>query len=70
MQTTFITKLGYMTYKYYLQQPKQAIENNLIKKNNQNPNLIKLFIRFPQPVIRYTLLRFWGFHHDGPNGED
>ena len=32
MQITFSTKLHNMTYKHYLQQPRQAIENNLIKK--------------------------------------
>ena len=63
MQITFITKLDNMTYKHYLQQPRQAIENNLIKKLNQNPNLLKLFNTFPQPVYRYTLLKYWGFHH-------
>ena len=70
MQITFITKLENMTLNHYLQQPRRAIENNLIKKYNENPNPIKLFNRFPQPVIRYTLLRYWGFHHDDPNGED
>ena len=50
MQISFITKFDDMTYKHYLQQPRQAIENNL-KKIIQNPNLIKLFIRFSQPVI-------------------
>ena len=57
MQITFITKLDNMTYKHYLQQPRQAFKNNLFKKFNQNPNLIILFSRFSQPVIRYTLLR-------------
>ena len=32
MQITFFTKLDNMTYNHYLQQPRQAIENNLIKK--------------------------------------
>ena len=32
MQITFVTKLDNMTYNYYLQQPRQAIENNLFKK--------------------------------------
>ena len=63
MQITFITKLDNMTYKHYLQQPKQAIESNFIKKINQNPNLIKLFNSFPQLVFRYTLLKYWGFYH-------
>ena len=67
MQITFNTMLDNVTYKHYRQQPRQAIENNLIKKINQNPNLINLLNRFPQPVIRYTLVRYWGFHHDGPN---
>ena len=70
MQITFITKLDNMTYRHYLQQPRQAIENNLIKKINQNPNLINLFNRFPLPVFRYTLLKYWGFHCNDPNGED
>ena len=68
MQITFIFKLDNMTYKHYLQQPRQAIENNLFKKINQNTNLIKLFNSSPQPVFRYTLLKYWGFHHD-LNGE-
>ena len=63
MQITFSTKLDNMTYKHYIQQPRQAIENNLIKKINLNPNLIKLF-NFPQPVVGYILLKYWGFHHD------
>ena len=54
MQITFITKLVNMTYKHYLQQHRQAIENNLIKKTNQNPSLIKVFNSVPQPVHRYT----------------
>ena len=41
MQITFITKLDNMTYKHYLQQPRQAIENNLLKEISQNPNLKK-----------------------------
>ena len=69
MQITFITNLDNMAYKHYLQQPRQAIENNLLKKINQNPNLIKLFNSFPQPVFRQTLLKYWGFHYD-VNGED
>ena len=32
MQITFTTKLDNMTYNHYLQQPRQAIENNLNKK--------------------------------------
>ena len=59
-----------MTYKHYLQQLRQAIENNLKKKLDQNPNLIKLFDSFPQPVSRYILLKYWGFHHKGLNGGD
>ena len=64
MQITFITKLDNVTYKHYLQKPRQAIENNHIKKINQNPNLIKSFNSFPQPVFRYTSLKYWGFHHE------
>ena len=64
MQITFITKLDNMTYKHYLQQPRQAIENNLIKKVNQNPNLKKLLNNFPQLVFRNTSLKYWAFHHD------
>ena len=64
MQITFTTKLDNITYKHYLQQPRQAIENNLIEKINQNPNLIKIFNSFSQPVHRHTLLKYWGFHHD------
>ena len=52
MQITFITKLDSMTYKHYLQQPRQAIENNPIKKLNQNPSLLKLIISFTRPVFR------------------
>ena len=54
MQITFFTKIVNMTYKHYLQQPRQTIENNRIKKTNQNPSLMKLFNSFPQPVHRYT----------------
>ena len=64
MQITFITRLGNMTHKHFLQQPRQAIEYNLMKTFNQNPNLIKLFDSFPQPVFRYTSLKCWGFLHD------
>ena len=69
MQITFITKLDNITYRHYLQQPRQGIENNLIKKFNQKPNLLKLFYRFPQPVFGYTVLKYWEFRHD-LNGED
>ena len=69
MQITFITKLDNMRNKHYLQQPRQVIENNLFKKIHQNPNLLKMFNSFPQPVFSYTLLKYWGFHHD-LNGED
>ena len=53
-----------MTQKHYPQQPKHAIENNLIKKFHQNPNLLKLVNTFPEPVFRYTLLKYWGFSHE------
>ena len=69
MQITFITKLDNMTYEHYIQQPRQAIENNLIKKLDQNPSPVKLFSSFAQPVFRYTFLKYWGFRHD-LNGED
>ena len=69
MQITFITKLDNMTYKHYLQQSRQAIENNLLKQINQNPNIINLFNSFPQHVFRQTLLEYRGFHND-VNGED
>ena len=42
MQVTFITKLDNMTYKHYLQQPRQAIENNLIKKNYSKSKSLKI----------------------------
>ena len=58
MQITFFTKLDNMTNKHYLQQPRQAIENNLIKKINRNPNLISLFNSFPQPDFRFTLMKY------------
>ena len=70
MQITFITKLDNMTYRHYLQQPRPAIVNNLVKKINQNPNLINLFNNIPYPVFEYILLRHWGFHHEGTYDED
>ena len=63
MQITFNNKLDNMTYKHYLQQPRQAIENNLVKKINPNPILLDFFNTFPQTVCRYTFLKNWGFHH-------
>ena len=69
MQITFVTKLDNMTNKHYLQQPRQAIENNLIKKTNRNPNLIILFNSFSQPDFRFTLMKYWRVHHD-INGRD
>ena len=53
MQITFNSKLDNVTYKHYLQQPRQAIETNLIKKFiNQNSDLLKICNSFPQPVFR------------------
>ena len=63
MQITFTTKLNEMTYKHYLQQLRQAIENRFIEKIIQNPNPIKLSNSFPQPVFKNILLKYWGVHH-------
>ena len=70
MRIIFTTKLDNMTYRRFLQQPKPAIVNSIIKKIIQNTNLIKEFDNIPTPVFIYILLRYWGFYHEGPFSEN
>ena len=51
MNITFKTNFRSMTYKNYIQQPKQMVELALIKKLATNPELIKNLDRFPHPLI-------------------
>ena len=41
MKITFTTLRIYMTYEYYLKQPKSMLQWNIIKKLARNPNIIK-----------------------------
>ena len=50
MQITFITKLDNMTTKRYIQQPRQAIESNLIKKINQNSKYLIVLLNLSLDV--------------------
>ena len=56
MKIVFFTNLQNQSYKHYLQEPKQTIEWCLIKKINQNPNLVKMFDKLPLPFTREVII--------------
>ena len=60
MKIEFIACLSYMTFKNYLQQPKQLIEWSLIRKMKSNPELLNVDKNINNPLtIEIRRRLFW-----------
>ena len=51
MNIPFVTNLGHLTYKHYLEQPMSMVERLLKEEISQNPELRKKLTNLPLPLI-------------------
>ena len=68
MEIWFITDLNCAAYSHYFQLPKPMIERKRCQRIDRDPNLIKTLDQMPEPYKRHTIIKYWGFQHEGPDG--